>query len=72
MYNNPAISKASADQRTGRTGRVFAGISVRLFPRPFFEQHMSQFEKPIINIAPLENTVLQVMSLAQQSTMFVA
>lgn len=66
------VSRASVEQRAGRTGRVFAGVSVRLFPRAFYEQCMREFERPVIHVAPLEKTMLMVMALVAQNVLFSA
>eukprot|EP00931_Biecheleriopsis_adriatica_P024385 TRINITY_DN1520_c1_g1_i2.p1 TRINITY_DN1520_c1_g1~~TRINITY_DN1520_c1_g1_i2.p1 ORF type:complete len:3371 (-),score=1236.43 TRINITY_DN1520_c1_g1_i2:41-9523(-) len=60
------ISHASASQRTGRTGRVFPGVSIRLVPRNYYSQHMPQYDPPEIEQAPLEKLYLNVKQLSQR------
>ncbi|CAD7975928.1 unnamed protein product, partial [Amoebophrya sp. A25] len=58
------ISHASAAQRSGRCGRVFAGVAIRLVPRTFYQQGMPPFDRAEIESAPLEKLYLQVKQLS--------
>ncbi|CAJ1328822.1 unnamed protein product [Effrenium voratum] len=60
------VSHASASQRSGRAGRVFPGVSIRLVPRSFYTQHMTQYDAPEIEQAPLEKLYLNVKQLSQR------
>eukprot|EP01033_Poteriospumella_lacustris_P011225 gene11226-7981_t len=57
------ISKASADQRAGRAGRTGPGHCYRLFSSNFYHEHMQAFMPPEINVTPLEDIVLHMLSL---------
>ena len=59
------VSRASADQRKGRAGRVRAGHCFRLFPRRMWGK-MAPHQTPEIRRTPLERLVLQV---AQQPSL---
>ncbi|KEP64132.1 UNVERIFIED_CONTAM: helicase associated domain (ha2) protein [Hammondia hammondi] len=56
-------SHASSQQRTGRTGRVFPGLSIRLVSRQFYERCMRRFDPPEMQTAPLEKLYLTVKHL---------
>ena len=60
------VSHASASQRSGRAGRVYPGVSIRLVPRSFYTQHMAQYDAPEIEQAPLEKLYLNVKQLSQR------
>ena len=55
------ISKASADQRSGRAGRTRNGICLRLWPKAA-EQIRPEFEEPEIHRVDLAGAALQVLS----------
>ena len=57
-----AISQASADQRSGRCGRVEAGIAIRLYSQEDFEGR-PEFTDPEILRTNLASVVLQMTSL---------
>ena len=57
-----AISKASADQRKGRCGRVRDGICVRLYDEPSFEARPA-FTDPEIKRTGLAGVILRMKSL---------
>ncbi len=54
-----AISRASADQRKGRCGRVAPGVCVRLYDEPEFEQR-PEFTDPEIQRTNLAAVILQM------------
>jgi ATP-dependent helicase HrpA len=57
-----AISQASANQRSGRCGRVAAGIAVRLYSQEDFEAR-PEFTEPEILRTNLASVILQMTSL---------
>ncbi len=57
-----AISQASANQRSGRCGRIGPGVCVRLYAEDDFEQR-SQFTTPEIRRTNLASVILQTMAL---------
>ncbi|EDO18861.1 hypothetical protein Kpol_1023p30 [Vanderwaltozyma polyspora DSM 70294] len=58
------VSKASADQRSGRAGRTGPGHCYRLFSSAVYERDFDQFSKPEILRMPVESVVLQMKSMA--------
>lgn len=58
------ISKASADQRSGRAGRTGPGHCYRLYSSAVFERDFEQFSRPEILRMPVESIVLQMKSMA--------
>ena len=58
------ISKASADQRSGRAGRTGPGHCYRLYSSAVYERDFEQFSKPEILRMPVESIVLQMKSMA--------
>lgn len=58
------ISKASADQRSGRAGRTGPGHCYRLYSSAVFERDFNQFSRPEILRMPVESVVLQMKSMA--------
>lgn len=58
------ISKASANQRSGRAGRTGPGHCYRLYSSAVFERDFEQFSKPEILRMPVESIVLQMKSMA--------
>ena len=56
------ISKASAKQRAGRTGRVCPGTVFRLYPESFYEI-MAEFATSEVQRTPLEYLLLQAKQL---------
>ncbi|SCV05219.1 LANO_0H02674g1_1 [Lachancea nothofagi CBS 11611] len=58
------ISKASADQRSGRAGRTGPGHCYRLYSSAVYENDFQQFSKPEILRMPVESVVLQMKSMA--------
>ncbi|MCD4526727.1 ATP-dependent RNA helicase HrpA [Nocardioides sp. cx-173] len=57
-----AISQASANQRSGRCGRVAAGIAIRLYSQEDFESR-PEFTEPEILRTNLASVILQMASL---------
>jgi ATP-dependent helicase HrpA len=57
-----AISQASANQRSGRCGRLGPGVCIRLYSREDFESR-SQFTTPEIRRSDLANVLLQSLVL---------
>lgn len=57
------ISKASADQRSGRAGRTGPGHCYRLFSSAIYEEYFPQFSVPEILRMPVESTVLTMKSM---------
>lgn len=56
------ISQASANQRSGRCGRVAAGIAIRLFAEDDFDSR-PEFTEPEITRTNLASVILQMASL---------
>jgi HrpA-like RNA helicase len=57
------ISKASAMQRAGRTGRVREGSVYRLYSRKTFESGMDPFETGEILRMPLDSVILSIKDM---------
>lgn len=57
------VSKASADQRSGRAGRTGPGHCYRLFSSAVYEDFFSQFSDPELLRMPVESTVLSMKSM---------
>jgi ATP-dependent RNA helicase DHX36 len=62
MMGTVATSRASATQRTGRAGRVAAGVCYRLYSKAMFEA-MPERPTPEIQRTALEATCLQTASM---------
>lgn len=58
------VSKASANQRSGRAGRTGPGHCYRLYSSAVFERDFDQFSSPEILRMPVESIVLQMKSMA--------
>ncbi|KAI9338106.1 P-loop containing nucleoside triphosphate hydrolase protein [Zopfochytrium polystomum] len=56
-------SKASADQRAGRAGRLGPGHCYRLFSSAVFGNYFDQFSQPEITRVPIEGVILQMKSM---------
>nr|KAJ3420385.1 ATP-dependent RNA helicase dhx37 [Polyrhizophydium stewartii] len=56
-------SKASADQRAGRAGRMGPGHCYRLFSSAVFNDYFDQFSTPEIMRVPIEDVVMQMKSM---------
>lgn len=57
------ISKASAIQRMGRTGRVRPGTVYRLYPKKIFTDYMTMFDVGEIVRVPLDATILNLRTI---------
>ena len=57
-----SISKASADQRKGRCGRISAGVAIRLYPQEDYENR-SAYTTPEIQRTNLASVILQATAL---------
>ena len=57
------ISKASANQRSGRAGRTGPGHCYRLYSSAVFERDFEEYAAPEITRTPLEGVVLQLKSM---------
>eukprot|EP00939_MAST-03C_sp_MAST-3C-sp1_P002717 g2717.t1 len=57
------VSRASADQRKGRAGRVRNGFCYRMYPLRSFDRDFSAYQTPEIRRVPLESLCLQVKVL---------
>ncbi|POM64628.1 DEAD/DEAH box RNA helicase [Phytophthora palmivora] len=57
------VARANCVQRTGRAGRVRAGICFRLFSRARYETAMKEFMLPDLLTTPLEELLLQIKLL---------
>ena len=57
------ISKAAAEQRTGRAGRTSAGKCYRLFSRAYHDETMDEETIPEIQRTSLTNTVLSLKKM---------
>jgi ATP-dependent RNA helicase DHX37/DHR1 len=64
------ISKASADQRSGRAGRTGPGHCYRLYSSSLYSRQMDPFALPEVLTRPLEDVVLamKAMKIADVST----
>jgi HrpA-like RNA helicase len=61
------ISRASATQRAGRTGRVRPGNVYRLYTREAFEQYMDQFETGEMLRIPLDSVILMLKEMLNEA-----
>ncbi|KAG6623943.1 putative DEAD/DEAH box RNA helicase [Phytophthora cinnamomi] len=57
------VARANCVQRTGRAGRVRAGICFRLFSKTRYENAMKEFMLPELLTTPLEELLLQIKLL---------
>lgn len=57
------ISKASATQRAGRTGRIAEGTVFRLYSRQCYERHMNLFEAGEMVRVPLDSIILTLKEM---------
>ena len=61
------ISKASADQRSGRAGRTGPGHCYRIYSSAVYESEFPQFSRPEILRMPVEGVVLNMKSMGIQT-----
>lgn len=57
------ISRASATQRAGRTGRVRPGTVYRMYPKQAFESQMDAFEPGELLRIPLDSVILMLKEM---------
>jgi ATP-dependent RNA helicase DHX37/DHR1 len=60
------ISKASANQRSGRAGRTGPGHCYRLYSSAVYERDFPEFSEPEIRRMPIEGVVLQLKAMNLQ------
>lgn len=60
------ISKASANQRSGRAGRTGPGHCYRLYSSAVYERDLPQFAEPELLRMPIEGVVLQLKAMNLQ------
>lgn len=68
LFSEP-ISKSSADQRTGRAGRVAPGISLRLWSE-FSHEHRPENTMPEIHRLDLSETILNLLAAGENPEVF--
>ena len=59
-------SRASCEQRAGRTGRVFVGTVVHLFTRRFYKLVLPAYDPPEILMSPIAKLVLQAKEVGKK------
>ncbi|KAJ6635028.1 putative ATP-dependent RNA helicase DHX57 [Pseudolycoriella hygida] len=57
------VSRANANQRKGRAGRVMPGVAIHLFTKHRFTNHFSSQPVPEIHRVPLEQLLLRIKTL---------
>lgn len=57
------VSKANAQQRSGRAGRVMPGVCIHLFTGHRFENHFLHQPIPELHRVPLEQLILRIKTL---------
>jgi HrpA-like RNA helicase len=60
------ISKASATQRAGRTGRLRPGVVYRLYTRNTYENYMGEFEPGEMVRIPLDSVILSLKEMLKE------
>lgn len=60
-------SKAAADQRAGRAGRVGPGHCYRLYSSAVFGNYFPEFATPEISRVPLDGVILQMKAVGIQN-----
>ncbi len=68
LFSEP-VSKSSADQRTGRAGRVAPGVSVRLWSE-FSHEHRAESNVPEIHRLDLSETILGLLAAGEDPECF--
>ncbi|ODA79815.1 hypothetical protein RJ55_05411 [Drechmeria coniospora] len=66
-YNIGWVSKASANQRSGRAGRTGPGHCYRLYSSAVFERDFAAFSDPELLRMPIEGVVLQLKAMNLQN-----
>jgi len=66
MLTSAWISKASAKQRAGRTGRVRPGNVYRLYSKKAFDSYMSEFEPGEMVRIPLDSVILMLKQILHE------
>ena len=66
MLTSAWISKASATQRAGRTGRVRPGNVYRLYTKKAFDSHMEEFEPGEMLRIPLDSVILMLKQILHE------
>ena len=61
------ISRASATQRKGRTGRIAKGTVYRLFTKSCYEKNMEPFEPGEMLRIPLDSVILMLKGILKES-----
>jgi ATP-dependent RNA helicase DHX37/DHR1 len=62
-YEVDWISKASAEQRSGRAGRTGPGYCYRLYSNAAYGIHFEDFKQPEIMTSPIEGTALMLKAM---------
>ncbi|KAG7355850.1 ATP-dependent helicase HrpA [Nitzschia inconspicua] len=62
-YDIMWISKAAADQRSGRAGRTGPGHCYRLYSSSLYSRHMDSFALPEVLTRPLEDVALSMKAM---------
>ena len=60
-------SQASANQRSGRCGRVGSGHVYRLYSPNVFGEHMAQHSSPEVEVNPLDSAILLLLKMGVPS-----
>mmetsp|Transcript_10144 Transcript_10144/g.14653 ORF Transcript_10144/g.14653 Transcript_10144/m.14653 type:complete len:1391 (-) Transcript_10144:2876-7048(-) len=60
MLQSAWISRASAEQRKGRAGRLRPGTVYRMYPKEMFDNFMEKFEPGEISRMPLDSVILML------------
>jgi hypothetical protein len=69
MLQTKWISKASAKQRAGRTGRTCDGVVYRLFPKSIYDR-MKDRTPPAVQQKPLHDAVIRMLGLLHNEVYF--
>lgn len=62
------VSRANANQRKGRAGRVMPGVAIHLYTKHRFANHFSSQPVPEIHRVPLEQLLLRIKTLPNFSS----
>lgn len=66
-YQIKWVSKASANQRAGRSGRTGPGHCYRLYSAAVYDNQFPEFNDPDIVKVPIENVILQMKGMGIQN-----